>query len=108
MCAVKVHDLKPEEMKNRSVVKVDIAMDQVPKKDYKTEEDPTLVHSEKANRGPLKEGWQVAPFSILATFFACLSVLMTGDRETHHVLLQAGTHRVQVVWAADPSRKLYR
>lgn len=37
---------------------IDIAADVEDKKNYKKEEDPTLVRSEKANRGPLTPGWQ--------------------------------------------------
>jgi len=48
-----VHNLTPEQLKKREVDFIDIAADKVEQKDYKKEEDPTLVRSEKANRGPL-------------------------------------------------------
>lgn len=37
---------------------IDIAAEPEDKKNYKKEEDPTLVKSEKADRGPLTPGWQ--------------------------------------------------
>ena len=37
---------------------IDIAADPEDKKNYKKEEDPTLVRSEKGDRGPLTQGWQ--------------------------------------------------
>lgn len=53
-----IHNLPPDVLKNREVDNIDIAADPVDKKDYKPEEDPALVRSEKANRGPLVEGWK--------------------------------------------------
>jgi len=53
-----VHGLTPEQLKKREVDFIDIAADKIDKKEYKKEEDPTLVRSEKAGRGPLTEGWK--------------------------------------------------
>jgi len=53
-----VHNLTPDQLKKREVDFIDIAADKVDKKDYKKEEDPSLVKSEKAERGPLVEGWK--------------------------------------------------
>jgi hypothetical protein len=53
-----VHNLPPDQLRKREVDFIDIAADKVDKKDYKKEEDPTLVKSEKAERGPLTEGWK--------------------------------------------------
>jgi len=53
-----VHNLPPDQLKKREVDFIDIAADQVDKKVYKKEEDPALVKSEKAERGPLTEGWK--------------------------------------------------
>lgn len=53
-----VHNLTPQLLKKREVDFIDIAADKLEKKDYKPEEDPSLVRSEKANRGPLTEGWK--------------------------------------------------
>jgi len=51
------HGLDEKQIKAREVDVIDMGIDKVEKKDYKKEEDPTLVRSEKANRGPLFEGW---------------------------------------------------
>jgi len=52
------HGLDEKQLKAREMVDViDIGIDKVEKKDYKKEEDPSLVRSEKASRGPLAEGW---------------------------------------------------
>jgi len=53
-----VHNLTPEQLKKREVDFIDIAADKIDKKEYKKEEDPALVKSEKAGRGPLTEGWK--------------------------------------------------
>jgi len=53
-----VHSLPPDQLKKREVDYIDIANDKIEKKDYKKEEDPVLVKSEKAERGPLTEGWK--------------------------------------------------
>jgi hypothetical protein len=53
-----VHNLPPDQLKKREVDFIDIAADKIEKKDYKKEEDPTIVKSEKAERGPLTEGWK--------------------------------------------------
>lgn len=50
-----IHNLNAKDLKNRELEVIDIT-NPVEKKDYKEEEDPTLVRSEKANRGPLKHG----------------------------------------------------
>eukprot|EP00123_Amoebidium_parasiticum_P019455 comp25787_c0_seq1/m.47036 comp25787_c0_seq1/g.47036 ORF comp25787_c0_seq1/g.47036 comp25787_c0_seq1/m.47036 type:complete len:269 (-) comp25787_c0_seq1:44-850(-) len=53
-----VHGLTGKELKAREIVYIDIANDKVHPSDYKAEEDPTKVRSEKANRGPLKPDWK--------------------------------------------------
>eukprot|EP01119_Soliformovum_irregulare_P011860 TRINITY_DN3020_c0_g1_i1.p1 TRINITY_DN3020_c0_g1~~TRINITY_DN3020_c0_g1_i1.p1 ORF type:complete len:276 (+),score=75.34 TRINITY_DN3020_c0_g1_i1:51-878(+) len=52
-----VHNLKAEDLAQRQVEFVDIANEQVDPAYYKKEEDPTLYHSEKGNRGPLAKDW---------------------------------------------------
>ncbi|XP_054166789.1 phosphatidylinositol transfer protein alpha isoform-like [Oppia nitens] len=47
------HQLSPEKLKQRDIVFIDIANDNVLTKDYKPSEDPTRVTSEKTGRGPL-------------------------------------------------------
>jgi len=48
-----VHELTPEQLKVREVINVDIAHAEVSPADYKAEEDPLKVKSEKTGRGPL-------------------------------------------------------
>jgi len=52
-----VHNLPPDLLKKREVDFIDISKDKIDKKNYKPEEDPTLVRSEKAGRGPLVDKW---------------------------------------------------
>lgn len=44
-------------LEKREVVIIDIANDPIEPKDYKKDQDPTLYHSEKTGRGPLKDDW---------------------------------------------------
>ncbi|RIA90423.1 hypothetical protein C1645_770015 [Glomus cerebriforme] len=44
-------------LEKREVVIIDIANDPIESKDYKKDQDPTLYHSEKTGRGPLKDDW---------------------------------------------------
>jgi hypothetical protein len=50
--------LPSNELKNVTVEKLDIAKDAIDRKYYKRQEDPAYFKSTKANRGPLKPGWQ--------------------------------------------------
>ena len=50
-------NLEGSALAKREVSIVDIAVDPVHPKDYKADEDPTLVKSEKTGRGPLAPGW---------------------------------------------------
>ncbi|KAI9284461.1 hypothetical protein BC943DRAFT_325705 [Umbelopsis sp. AD052] len=43
------------DLKKREVILIDVANDKVDSKDYKSEEDPKLYHSEKTGRGPLTD-----------------------------------------------------
>lgn len=52
-----VHELPPEKLKQREVVKIDIGNDPVASSDYKAHEDPTKYKSEKTGRGPLTGNW---------------------------------------------------
>lgn len=53
------HGLDAEGLRQREVVRIDIAHDPVDRRDYKAEEDPTTFKSTKTGRGPLKEsGWE--------------------------------------------------
>jgi len=53
-----VHELDKKKLKERSVVNIDIANDNVAAADYKKENDPTLYTSEKTGRGPLTGQWK--------------------------------------------------
>ncbi|KAJ8286275.1 hypothetical protein GJAV_G00036550 [Gymnothorax javanicus] len=54
-----VHGLDPSDWAKVDVVNIDIGdPNQVDKKDYKKEEDPTLFKSEKTGRGPLGPNWK--------------------------------------------------
>jgi len=53
-----VHKLEGDALKQREVDFIDISAEPEDKKNYKKEEDPTLVRSEKGERGPLTPGWQ--------------------------------------------------
>ncbi|CAG8594619.1 12224_t:CDS:10 [Dentiscutata erythropus] len=44
-------------LEKRKVVIIDVANDPIEAKDYQEDEDPTLFHSEKTGRGPLKGDW---------------------------------------------------
>jgi len=51
-----IHGLNKDQLKQRKVVKIDIANDKVEKNSYKKEEDPKLFKS-KTGVGPLGEDW---------------------------------------------------
>jgi len=54
--------------KNVKVDRIDIAVDAVDPKDYKPEEDPSKVKSEKTGRGPLEKGWQEKQDPIMTAY----------------------------------------
>ena len=54
---IKVHQLKPDVLKQREVVKIDIANDAIAPADYKADQDPSKFKSKKTGRGPLKKDW---------------------------------------------------
>ena len=54
-----VHELDNKRLKDRGVVRIDIANDVVNAADYKKDEDPKLFKSEKTGRGPLSGEWRV-------------------------------------------------
>ena len=53
-----VHELDNKRLKERGVVRIDIANDAVNAADYKKDEDPKLFKSEKTGRGPLAGEWR--------------------------------------------------
>ncbi|GFT84769.1 phosphatidylinositol transfer protein alpha isoform [Trichonephila clavipes] len=62
------HDLPPEKLKQREIVFIDIANDQVESRDYKESEDPTKFKSEKTGRGPLVGNWQKTCTPIMCAY----------------------------------------
>lgn len=57
LLSIKVHELPPEKLRQREVVRVDISNDPVASNDYKPDEDPSKFRSRKTNRGPLTGNW---------------------------------------------------
>lgn len=62
------HRLTPAELKQREVIYIDIANDKVSSSDYKAEEDPTKVRSEKTGRGPLTKDWKSTTTPIMCAY----------------------------------------
>ncbi|CAJ0905381.1 11010_t:CDS:2 [Entrophospora sp. SA101] len=52
-----VLNLPQDLLEQRKVIIIDVANDTIDQKDYKEDEDPTLYHSRKTGRGPLKGDW---------------------------------------------------
>lgn len=63
-----VHNLSPEQLAKREVVKIDIVNDQVDARDYKPEFDPSKVRAEKAGRGPLQKDWKETSKPIMCAY----------------------------------------
>lgn len=61
-------ELEEEELLEREVDVVDIAYDEVPEHHYKEEEDLTLFHSKKTERGPLKSDWQNTTKPVMCSY----------------------------------------
>ena len=55
-----MHELDKKKLKDRKVVHIDIANDDVAPSDYKKDEDPKSFTSEKTGRGPLSGDWKVS------------------------------------------------
>eukprot|EP01112_Ceratiomyxa_fruticulosa_P007814 TRINITY_DN2032_c0_g1_i1.p1 TRINITY_DN2032_c0_g1~~TRINITY_DN2032_c0_g1_i1.p1 ORF type:complete len:275 (+),score=27.78 TRINITY_DN2032_c0_g1_i1:205-1029(+) len=62
-----IHGLTEEELKARQVEFIDIT-EKLDEKEYKASEDPTLVRSEKAGRGPLQKDWQKTSAPIMTCY----------------------------------------
>jgi len=63
-----VHELDAKQLKERSVVKIDIANDPVDSNDYKKDEDPKIYKSEKTGRGPLSGNWQASADPVMTAY----------------------------------------
>ena len=55
-----MHELDKKKLKDRMVVYIDIANDEVAPADYKKSEDPSSNNSKKTGRGPLSGDWKVS------------------------------------------------
>ncbi|CAG0879124.1 unnamed protein product [Cyprideis torosa] len=62
------HQLPPEKLKEREVVKIDIANDPVSTVDYNPATDPAKYHSDRANRGPLLGNWKETVTPIMTCY----------------------------------------
>lgn len=65
-------ELAEEELKQRVVDVVDIAIDEVTPKNYKEEEDLRMFVSKKTGRGPLKEGWRDMNSPVMCSYKAVI------------------------------------
>jgi len=62
------HELSPEKLRQRDVVTIDIANDNVLTKDYKQTEDPTKLKSQKTGRGPLSGNWKESAEPVMCAY----------------------------------------
>ncbi|XP_071797461.1 cytoplasmic phosphatidylinositol transfer protein 1-like [Asterias amurensis] len=60
--------LSEEELKERQVLHLDIAYDDIPEKYFKEEEDLTKFRSKKTGRGPLQPGWREQCKTIMCSY----------------------------------------
>ena len=63
-----VHELENKRLKDREVVKIDIANDAVNAADYKKDEDPKIFKSEKTGRGPLSGDWRSSVEPVMTAY----------------------------------------
>ena len=70
--------MENKRLKDREVVKIDIANDAVNAADYKKDEDPKIFKSEKTGRGPLSGEWRVSSSSVLSFLIIILFYLQSS------------------------------
>jgi len=63
-----VHELDTKKLKNRTVVPIDIANDDVAPADFKKDEDPSTFKSEKTGRGPLSGDWKSSVEPVMTAY----------------------------------------
>ncbi|OTN66278.1 putative Phosphatidylinositol transfer protein [Plasmodium knowlesi] len=68
-----VFNLSDELLAQRKVVLIDIVNDKIPPGEYRTEEDPTIFYSEKAQRGRLEENW-IENSKVIITCYKLFSI----------------------------------
>jgi len=61
-------NLSPATLKQRIVDFIDIANDPIDNKDYSQKEDPRIVRSERANRGPLNKDWMTTATPVMTCY----------------------------------------
>jgi hypothetical protein len=77
VCHHQIHKLTPEELAKREVINIDIARDELPADKYKAAEDPTLVGSAKAGRGPwAADNWKVCLLFYIETAFLLMTLAL--------------------------------
>jgi len=64
-------DLTDQQLSERVVDTVDIAMDPIDPSKYKPEEDPTIFASTKTGRGKLREGWMNSTQPVMTSYKYC-------------------------------------
>ncbi|XP_055342200.1 phosphatidylinositol transfer protein alpha isoform-like [Paramacrobiotus metropolitanus] len=69
-----IHCLTPAELAQREIIYLDIAGEQIPRKEYKAECDPKIYRSTRTGRGPLVGDWQHSVSPVM-----CCYKLMTMD-----------------------------
>jgi len=63
-----VHELDKKKLKDRTVVPIDIANDEVAAADFKKDEDPSTFKSEKTGRGPLSGDWKASVEPVMTAY----------------------------------------
>jgi len=63
-----VHELDKKKLKERTVVPIDIANDNVASADFKKDEDPSKFKSEKTGRGPLTGKWKLDADPVMTAY----------------------------------------
>jgi len=61
-------NLPPNVLQHRIIDFIDIANDPIERKDYKPTEDPRLVRSQRANRGPLVGNWTATANPVMTCY----------------------------------------
>jgi len=102
-------NLEEEVVKDREVLHMDIAYDEIAEKYYKKEEDCRYFQSKKTGRGPLKEGWRMDSNPIMCSYklvtveFSVWGLAYRVESYVHSVIkdvLLAG-HRQAFAWIDD-------
>ena len=102
-----VHNLEASALKKREVIMIDIANDPIDPKEYREDEDPKLVKSQKTGRGPLVDaGWQknakpiMTAYKLVSIEFKWLGLQGQVEALIHRILRGVFTkiHRQIFCW----------